>query len=141
MRRRWIVALGLVLVLGVASVFAVTRLQKLSENRYLITLKKSSGYGGEGKVLRQLNVKAASLCAVVGFQWFEVQEQTSHGRGFFRTAAGTVEVKLFHEEEKEDLNDCELLATDDEKRKMASAYAKATKGGEEEDKKENEPEP
>ncbi len=40
MRKRWIVALVLVLLLSVGSVSAVTRVQKLSEDRFLITLKK-----------------------------------------------------------------------------------------------------
>ena len=131
MRRRWTVTVGLVLILCVGSVSAVTRVQKLAENRYLLTLKKLTGYGGEGRVLRKLNVKAASLCIVAGFQWFEVKDRSSHGRGFFKTAAGTYEVHFYHDE-SEDLIDCEALATDKEKRVMVKAYAKANENKEEE---------
>lgn len=128
MNRRWLAVFILVVLASVGSVSAVTRVQKLSEDRFMITLKKLSGYGGQGKVLRKLNVKAASLCIVAGYSWFEVKDQKSHGRGLFKTAAGTFQVKFFNsEDEGEDLLSCEALATDQEKKKMKAALAKANK--------------
>ncbi len=124
MRKPWIVGTVLVLILSVGSVPAVTRLKKLSETRYLLTLKKLSGFGGQGRILRKLHDKSASLCVIAGFKWFEIVTDQSHGRGLFKTAAGTFELKFYHEQENEDLYNCEALATDEEKRKMKSAYEK-----------------
>lgn len=117
----------MVLLLNGSAVSAATRLQKLTEDRYLITLKKWSGYGGEGRVLRQLNIKAAYLCVLTGYEWFEIRDQTSHGRGFVKTAAGTFEVKFHHEQEDEEMLDCEALATQKEKAKMKKVLEKATR--------------
>ena len=128
MKKPWLVALVLVLLFNVSSVTAVTRLKKLSENRYLITFKKLSAFGGQGRILRKLHEKSAALCLLAGFQWFEIKQESSHGRGLFKTAAGTFEVKFYHEQENEDLYDCSALSTDEEKEKMAKAYAKVNSG-------------
>lgn len=127
MTKRMIYLLIVVLVLSISAVSAATRLQKLTEDRYLITLKKWSAYGGQGRVLRQLNVKAGSLCVLLGYQWFEIKDQTSHGRGFVKTAAGTYEVKFHYEQEDEDMIECEALASEEEKQKMKKTLEKATK--------------
>ena len=126
MKKRWLTVLVLVLLASAGSVSAVTRVQQLSENRFMVTVKKLSGFGGQGKVLRKLHVKVASLCLVTGYSWFEIKDQKSHGRGLFKTAAGTFEVKFFNaEDEGEDLLSCEALATEEEKKKMKTALAKA----------------
>ena len=111
-----------VLLLAVATpVAATTRLQKLSENRYLITHKKHSGFGGSGKALRMAYEKAGSLCVLLDYKWFEVRDVHSQGRGYNKTASATMEVKFYHEEEIEDLNNCEALASDEQKDKMTKA--------------------
>ena len=120
----WIVPLVLVLIFSVGSVSAVTRLQKLKDDRYLITLKKLSAFGGQGKILRQLNVKTASLCVLLNYEWYEISNVESHGRGFAKTAAGTFEVRFYHEEQGDDSLSCEALATDEEKEKMKKALDK-----------------
>lgn len=123
MSKRLLVLLS-VLLLGVGPLLAVTRLQRLSDDRYLITLQKLTGLGNEGRVLRQLHVKAASLCVLKGFMWFEVKNQTSHGRSAFKTAQGTFEVKLHQERPNDDAYDCASLATDEEKEKLTKELAK-----------------
>ena len=127
MLKRMICLLIVILLLSITLVSAATRVQKLSDDRFLITLKKWTGYGGEGRVLRQLNVKSASLCVVTGYQWFEVVDQTSHGRGFVKTAAGTYQVKFHNEQQHDEMLSCEALATDKEKSKMQRALEKATR--------------
>ena len=123
--KRIICLLIMILLLSTTFVSAATRVQKLNDNRFLITLKKWTGWGGEGRVLRQLNIKSASLCVVAGYQWFEVVDQTSHGRGFVKTAAGTYQVKFHNEQQHDEMLSCEALATDEEKRKMQRILAKA----------------
>lgn len=118
---RSMVSAVLVLLLSVSAVSAVTRLQKLKEDRYLITFKKLSGFGGEGKILRGLYVKAASLCLLLNYEWFEIEDSTSHGRGFYKTASGTFDVRLYHEEQGDASLSCEALATDAGKTKMKKA--------------------
>ncbi len=124
-KTRWLVGAGLILILSTGVSSAVTRVQKLSENRYLVTLKKLSGFGGEGKVLRRLNHMVASLCVIAGYEWYEVLDRSSHGRGFVKTAAGTVEVKFHHEQGNDDMNNCKSLATEKEKTKMTKSLKKA----------------
>lgn len=127
MTKRVMCLLMMGLFLSLASASAATRVQKLSENLYMITLKKWTGWGGEGRVLRQLNTKAASLCLETGYKWFEIEDQTSHGRGFVKTAAGTFKVKFYKDKENDDLLSCESLATDAERAKMRKALANANK--------------
>lgn len=127
MRKSWILGLALVLLLNVSPASAVTRLKKLSENRYLLTLKKLSGFGGQGRILRKLHDKSASLCVLTGYQWFEIVNDQSHGRGLWKTAAGTFELKFYHEQENEDMYDCEALATEEEKVKIKNALEKIDK--------------
>lgn len=100
---------------------ATTRLQKLSEDRYLLTHKKQSGVGGQGKALRTANEKAGSLCVVLGYRWFETRSVDSQGRAWGQTASATMEVKFYKDEVKEDLNECEALATKAQKRQMERA--------------------
>ena len=64
---------------------------------------------------------------MTGYQWLEIKEQTSHGRGFVKTAAGTYEVKFHNEQEHEDMLNCEALATEEEKVKMKRTLEKATR--------------
>ena len=118
--------LGLLLLLA-APLAATTRLQKLAEDRYVITHKKQTGFAGRGKAIRMGNEKAASLCVIVGYKWFEVRDMQAQGRGFARTAAATMEVKFYKEDEKEDLNNCEMLATEEQKAKMKKSLAKIKK--------------
>mgnify|MGYP003334564522 CR=1 FL=1 len=38
------------------------------------THKKQTGFAGRGKALRMANEKAASLCLILGYSWFESKE-------------------------------------------------------------------
>jgi hypothetical protein len=126
---RDVIVAGLLLALTAVPAMATTRLQKLSENRYVITHKKQTGFAGRGKAIRVGNQKAASLCVILGYKWFEVRDTQAQGRGFARTAAATMEVKFYkeEEEEEEDLNNCEMLATEEQKVKMKKALEKIKK--------------
>lgn len=119
-----VVAIGVIVVLAAVPAFATTRLQKLAENRYLLTHKKQTGWAGKGKAMRTLNEKAASLCLILDYKWFESLETEAQGRGFVRTASATMEVKFYKDEAKEDLNSCESLASDEQKVKMQKALDK-----------------
>ena len=111
----------LLLLLMAIPAAATTRLQRLSDDRYLITHKKQSGVGGQGKALRTANEKAGSLCVVLGYSWFETRSADSQGRAWGQTASATIEVKFYQDEVKEDLNECEALATERQKKKMELA--------------------
>lgn len=112
-------------VLAATPVAASTRLQKLSEDRYLITHQKQTGFAGQGKAVRMSHEKAASLCVILGYAWFEVRDTQSQGRGFAQNASATLEVKFYETEEKEDLNNCEALASEEQKEKMAEVLKKS----------------
>ena len=103
---------------------ATTRLQKLSEDRYLLTHQKQTTFGGQGKAVRMSYEKAASLCLLLDYSWFEVRNTQSKGRTWGGGAASTMEVKFYHEPEKEDLNDCEALASEEQKEVMRKALRK-----------------
>lgn len=100
---------------------ASTRLQKLSENRYLLTHQKQTNFGGQGKAIRMVYAKAATLCLLLDYSWFEVRSSESKGRSWGSGAAATIEVKLYRERENDDLNDCKALASEDQKEVMRKA--------------------
>lgn len=106
------------------SATATTRLHKLSEDRYLLTHQKQTGFGGQGKAVRVAYEKAASLCVLLDFAWFEIRDSQSKGRTWGSAAAATMEVKLYEEKEKDDLNECEPLASEKQKKKMRQALRK-----------------
>lgn len=106
------------------SATATTRLQKLADNRYLITHQKQTGFGGQGKALRMSYEKAASLCLLLDYSWFEVRNSQSKGRTWGGGAAATMEVKFYHERENEDLNDCQALASAEQTEVMRKALQK-----------------
>lgn len=115
-------------VLVVTPSFASTRLAKLSENRYLITHQKQTALGGQGKALRLSYEKAASLCVILDYSWFEIKQMESKGRTWGSGAASTLEVKFHHEQNMEDENDyldCRQMATEEQKQKMRKALQRA----------------
>ncbi len=120
MQKFFVSCLILLFVLA-TPVAATTRLQKLSEDRYLLTHQKQTNYGGQGKAVRMNYEKAASLCLLLDYSWFEVRDTQSKGRSWGSGAASTMEVKFYREPEVEDLNDCEALASEKQKQKMGKA--------------------
>ena len=113
---------------------ATTRLMKLKEDRYLITHQKQTGFGGQGKAIRKNYEKAGSLCVILGYDWFEIKETQSKGRGFGSAAAATMEVKFYKGDpaqakgvEEDELFDCQELASEEQKEKMQKALRKMKK--------------
>ena len=120
-----------IMMLGLAvPCMATTRLMKLTEDRYLLTHQKQSGFGGQGKALRLTYVKAGSLCEILGYSWLEITDTQSKGRSFGSGAATTLEVKFYHDkseadaEAQDDLLNCQDLATEEQKERMKKELAK-----------------
>lgn len=122
--KKLVVAILIVLPFLATPASATTRLQKLSEDRYLLTHQKQTGFGGQGKALRMTYEKAASLCLLLDYSWFEIRNSQSKGRTWGSAAAATMEIKLYKEQEKEDLNDCQALASEEQKQVMRKALQK-----------------
>ncbi len=115
----WAIAIGALVMSTVAQ--ATTRIQKLGENRYLISHQKQTRFGNQGKARRMLNVKAASLCMLKGGTYFLPKAEEVQGQNWARGATGSVEVRIFREldeEKKDDLIECKGLATEEQMRKM-----------------------
>jgi len=124
MKKAMIVTVIASLLALTTPVAASTRLQKLADNRYLITHQKQTGFAGQGKAVRMTHEKAASLCQLLGYSWYEVRDTQSQGRAYVQNASATLEVKFYKDEEKEDLNNCEALASEEQKVKMKEALDK-----------------
>ena len=122
--RKLIITIAMVLV--AVPCLASTRLMKLKEDRYMITHQKQTSLGGQGKALRLNYEKAGSLCDILGYSWFEIKSNESKGRTFGSGAASTMEVK-FHKKNPggDEAYDCKELATDQQRKKMRKALAKA----------------
>ncbi len=122
--KKLVVALSIALV--AVPCLASTRLMKLKEDQYLITHQKQTSLGGQGKALRLNYEKAGSLCEILGYSWFEIKSNESKGRTFGSGAASTMEVK-FHKKKPggDDSFECKELATEEQKKKMKKALAKA----------------
>ena len=106
---------------------ATSRLMKLKDDRYLITHQKQSGFGGQGKAIRVNYEKAASLCVLLDYSWFEIRETESKGRGWRSGAGTTIEVEFYKEKEEgkdDDLLECKNVATEEQKKKMEKALKK-----------------
>jgi|GEM_PF-6115015 hypothetical protein len=124
--RNLLVAIPILLLLPLLATpaDATTRLHKLSEDRYLLTHQKQTGFGGQGKAVRLAYEKAASLCLLLDYSWFEVRNSETKGRTWGSGAAATFEIKLYREQENEDLNDCQALASEQQKEVMRRALQK-----------------
>ena len=124
--KRNLVLVALMILIAVP-VLASTRLMRITDDTYLITHQKQSGFGGQGKALRMAYEKAASLCVNLDFKWFEILDTQSKGRGFGSAAASTMKVKFFKEKpdgEEREILSCKDLASKEQKVKMAKALAK-----------------
>jgi hypothetical protein len=122
--RKLLIAILILLPVFTSPATATTRLQKLSEDRYLLTHQKQTNFGGQGKAVRMNYEKAASLCLLLDYSWFEIRDTQSKGRSWGSAAASTMEVKFYREPEVEDLNDCEALASEEQKEVMRKALQK-----------------
>lgn len=73
--------------------------------------------------MRFTNEEAASLCVLVGYSWFEILDRHTKGRGW-TNAQATVDVKLYKEKKDEDSIECEPLATQEAKDRIAKRLKK-----------------
>ena len=91
---------------------AGVKFERLDEDQFIVTHRKTSRLGGQGKALRTLYEEIASICVAAGFEYFEVRSQAVKGRsiGWGGGAGATAEVKFYPAETKEDLLRCEPLA-------------------------------
>ena len=91
---------------------AGVKFEQLDEDQFIVTHRKKSRIGGQGKALRTLYEEIASVCVAAGFEYFEIRHQAVKGRtwGFGGGAGATAEVKFYAEEKKDDLLRCYPLA-------------------------------
>ena len=122
--KKLLVAILILLPFLATPATATTRLQKLSDSRYLLTHQKQTRFGGQGKAVRMAYEKAASLCLLLDYSWFEVRDSQSKGRTWGGAASATMEVKFYREQEEDDLNDCQALASEEQKQVMRKALQK-----------------
>ncbi|ANM31098.1 hypothetical protein ABI59_18235 [Acidobacteria bacterium Mor1] len=88
------------------------KFQRLDDDQFLVTHRKATRWGGQGKALRTLYEEIASVCVAADFEYFEIRQQALKGRtlGFGGGAGATAEVKFHRAEAREDLIRCMPLA-------------------------------
>ena len=64
--------------------------------------------------MRKAYEKAASLCMAAGYQWFEIVDTESKGRGWGSAAGATLDIKVYQEQGSEDQLSCKTLANTEE---------------------------